>query len=89
MQKETARSRWSSGSRSTAGAMAPRTAALVLVAATVLVGAVGYMVLTVVSSESTSTTSGGGCTPAASPTCAGHTHASAGPGELIAYEPTR
>jgi hypothetical protein len=89
MHEETARSRWTSGSRSTSGAMAPRTAVLVLVAATVLVGAVGYMVLSAVASESTSTTNGGGCAPASNPDCAGHTHASAGPGELVAYGPAR
>jgi hypothetical protein len=69
--------------------MAPRTAVLVLVAATVLVGAVGYVVLSAVASESTATTNGGGCTPAANPQCAGHTHTSTGPGELIAYGAAR
>jgi hypothetical protein len=71
--------------RTESGAMTPKAAALVLVAATVLVGAVGYVVLSVVAGESTATTNSGGCTPAASSECAGHAHASAGPGELIAY----
>jgi hypothetical protein len=47
--------------------MAPRTAALVLVAATVIVGAVGYVVLSVVASESTNTASS--CTTHGAASC--------------------
>jgi alkylhydroperoxidase/carboxymuconolactone decarboxylase family protein YurZ len=66
--------------------MAPKTAALVLVAATVLVGAVGYLVLSAVSSENTATTNSGGCIPVHSSECANNGATRAAPGELIAYQ---
>jgi hypothetical protein len=70
--------------------MTPKAAALVLVATTVLVGAVGYLVLTATASTSTNTANSSGCTPAASPECGGHSHASTTrPDELIAYRATR
>jgi hypothetical protein len=69
--------------------MAPKTAALVLVAATVLVGAVGYIVLSVVSSENTATTNSGGCIPVHSSECINNGADRAGPGELIAYHAER
>ncbi len=69
--------------------MTPATAALVLVAATVIVGAVGYVVLSVVASDSTATTNSAGCTPASSPTCAHSGSGGASPGELIAYSNLR
>lgn len=69
--------------------MAPKTAALVLVAATVVVGAVGYLVLSVVSSQNTATTNSGGCIPVHSSQCGNNGAARAGPGELIAYQSER
>jgi hypothetical protein len=70
--------------------MGPRAAVLVLVASVVLVGAVGYAVLSVVASESTNTATSSGCTPAASPACGGHSHTSdSNPGELVAYHDAR
>jgi len=86
MQKDAEQGRGTGRGRTTSGPMTPKAAALVLVAATVLVGAVGYVVLSVVAGESTVTTNGGGCTPAASSECTGHTHASAAPGALIPDE---
>ena len=69
--------------------MAPRTAALVLVAATVLVGAIGYVVLSVVAGESTTTTNSGGCTPVHSPACTGAGRTGTGTNQLIACGSSR
>ncbi len=65
--------------------MGVKGAALVLVVVTVLVGAVGYVALSAVASESTNTTQSSGCTPASGVVCQQHDHANtAGAGELIA-----
>ncbi len=71
--------------KSEAKTMGVKGAALVLVVVTVLVGAVGYVVLSVVASESTNTAQTSGCAPASGVTCQQHDHANtAGAGELIA-----
>jgi hypothetical protein len=77
MSGGTKRTNAARGSEPDPSAIAPRTAALVLVVAAVVVGAVGYVVLSAVASESTITTSS--CAPAAGPQCTGHAHPSESP----------
>jgi hypothetical protein len=90
MARGTGGSRESGRRRTDTPAISAGAAAVLLVVSVAVVGAVGYAVLSMVASESSSTATSGGCTPAASPECAGHgPTTSSTSNELVAYHLAR